>query len=253
MRCRRSKQFPEMRGLAFFGSYGKTVTEETVTVPIDSGIDFSLDNTNAEVPNLPANEYQASKLLLGVMGSTVTVTAPEDVNSHTICFILIYYKTEDRRGTIGIIGHPFTNRRSASIEIRSVDESGVYFVVYISPYVDADKETLKKATITYTRPVFNAIKTEDGKSFAEEQEGVACSLTQRLSVIKGELFYQINTGLPLFDKGTTSTTFDAWIVQTVMSHPDVKSITSFSSYTENHSYHCGFVALTKYGEIEVTI
>ena len=50
----------------------------------------------------------------------------------------------------------------------------------------------------------NAIKYgEDGVSFAKDEEGVAQSLTQRLSVIRGELWYNVLYGIPLFDKMKT--------------------------------------------------
>lgn len=90
-------------------------------------------------------------------------------------------------------------------------------------------------------------------SFVSEQQSVISSLTQRLSVIRSELWYNVSYGLPLFDKVKNKIAIDATIAQIVESHPDVLSVSSFDSKIEGKSYHCKFQAETKYGSIELSI
>lgn len=91
-------------------------------------------------------------------------------------------------------------------------------------------------------------------NYAEKQEGVATSLQQRLSVLKGELWYQVNYGLPLFDKNKSKTILDSYIASIIMAHPDIVSILEFNSEkNDNHVYSCWFRVLTTYGEMEMSI
>lgn len=96
----------------------------------------------------------------------------------------------------------------------------------------------------------NSIKSSN---FSEKQQGVADSLTQRLSVIKGELWYNVNHGVPLLEKLQRKQLLDASIVTIVNSHPDVKEILSFSSKIVNGSYSFDMTILSIYGEINVNM
>lgn len=73
-------------------------------------------------------------------------------------------------------------------------------------------------------------------SYSEDTDAVVDSLMQRLSVLKGELWYQINFGLPLTEKVRGTTLFDMVIMDIITSHPGVASLTSFSSNIKNHTY-----------------
>lgn len=90
-------------------------------------------------------------------------------------------------------------------------------------------------------------------NYLSRQAGLASSLTQRLSVIRGELWYAINAGLPLADKITSKGIIDAKIAEIVSKHPDVKSISEFKSTTDKHSYSCTFKVNTLYGELVLTV
>lgn len=79
-------------------------------------------------------------------------------------------------------------------------------------------------------------KITDVQNYSTETQGVIDSLTQRLSLIKGELWYQINAGLPLMEGYTSTTIFDAIIVSTIAEHPGVNKIISFNSKIEKHTY-----------------
>ena len=106
-------------------------------------------------------------------------------------------------------------------------------------------------------------KNEDGtakfydntkhNNFSDKQEGVADSLTQRLSVIKGELWYNISYGLPLFEKQKSKVAIDSFIGSTITTHPDVTSIESFKSQVIDKNYTCTIVINTVYGQINLEI
>lgn len=90
-------------------------------------------------------------------------------------------------------------------------------------------------------------------NYANELEGVIDSLIQRLSVIKNELWYDYDTGIPLIDKVKSKATIDAYVAETVLSHPDVLAIEGFASEMVKSKYSCFFIARTVYGKAEVSL
>ncbi len=82
-----------------------------------------------------------------------------------------------------------------------------------------------------------AVSIKDTENYAEKQEGVACGLIQRISVIKGELWWMINYGLPLLDKIRNKAIFDSVLINIILKHPDVKNIISLNSHVVNHEYY----------------
>lgn len=102
---------------------------------------------------------------------------------------------------------------------------------------------------------FNKVNKETKleSSFSEKQQSVVDSLTQRLSVIKSELWYNVTYGLPLFDKVKNKIAMDGAVVTIVNSHPDIISITSFESTVVNRKYSCKFQAITKFGNVQVIL
>lgn len=104
----------------------------------------------------------------------------------------------------------------------------------------------------------SAGKTAEGRSklalnFADKQEGVANSLTQRLSVIAGELWYNVSYGLPLLEKVDSKTAIDATVSEIVLSHPDVTDISEFSSEISGTKYSARVTVETVFGDLELTI
>lgn len=106
-----------------------------------------------------------------------------------------------------------------------------------------------------TAKFFNANDKHD--NYASEAEGVAMSLTQRLNVLQGELWYNINSGIPLWDKHKNTTILDTYITSTILSHPEVKNIIEFSSeliHSSNQkqlTYFAKTKILTNYGELTI--
>lgn len=86
-------------------------------------------------------------------------------------------------------------------------------------YTDEDG---KKRTLFYN-------ENDKHDNYAEGVEGVQSSLIQRLSIIRGELWYQVNYGLPLLDKIKNKSVMDASILEIITNHPQVKSVSSYIS------------------------
>ena len=96
-------------------------------------------------------------------------------------------------------------------------------------------------------------ETNKHANYATGSGGVANSLRQRLSVLKHELWYDYNRGMPLPDKARSKAIIDAYIIQTILEHPDVIDIEGFESEQERNNYTCYFVVNTIYGQIELGI
>ncbi len=90
-------------------------------------------------------------------------------------------------------------------------------------------------------------------NYSDNQEAVADSLTQRLSVIQKELWYATSYGLPLFEKTRSKATVDATVADIIMQHPDVVSILSFSSEVVNHKYSCSVSIQSTFGVVDVNL
>lgn len=96
----------------------------------------------------------------------------------------------------------------------------------------------------------NEYDTHD--NFSSEKEMVADSLTQYLSVIKGEIWYAINYGLPLIDN-LSKIEMDVEVADIVMSHPYVENIDLFESTLDKLHYSCHMTLKTTFGELELSV
>lgn len=102
-----------------------------------------------------------------------------------------------------------------------------------------------------TAKFYNSKNKHD--NYADNQESVVNSLQQRLSVIRGELWYNVQYGLPILDKVKSKTMMDSSVITIVSSHPDVVDITEFNSKIINNIYFCDVFINTRYGVIAVSI
>lgn len=100
-----------------------------------------------------------------------------------------------------------------------------------------------------------ALKWKDGTtSFATNQEGISTLLTQRLSVIRTELWNNIKFGLPLLDKVSSKEVIDSHVLEIISTTQDVKRVLSFESTLSNsYSYSCSVIVESTYGVVEVTL
>lgn len=101
-----------------------------------------------------------------------------------------------------------------------------------------------------TKAVFQD-ETNKHANYATNVEGVTNSLRQRLSVLKNELWYDYNRGMPLPDKVRNKAIIDAYVIQTILEHPDVIDIEGFESEQERNMYSCYIVVNTIYGQVEL--
>lgn len=91
-------------------------------------------------------------------------------------------------------------------------------------------------------------------NISTEQEGVADSLTQRLSVIEGELWYSITEGLPLLNKVKSKVELDATITEIIFGHPDVLEISTLESQiNDKREYSAKIEVETSYGEVTINV
>ena len=86
------------------------------------------------------------------------------------------------------------------------------------------------------------------ENYSEEQKGVRDSLVQRLSIIKGELWYKASYGLPLTEKVKNKGIYDSIIISIITSHPDVVNISYYNSVVENKTYYLDFIVYTIYNQ-----
>lgn len=93
----------------------------------------------------------------------------------------------------------------------------------------------------------------DGDSYDKEEKAVASSLTQRLSVLRTELWFAVEFGLPLLEKLKTKLEVDIAVAEIVEEHPDVVNISEFISEIRGNTYTCNLIINTKYGELELQI
>lgn len=96
---------------------------------------------------------------------------------------------------------------------------------------------------------FNSNDIHD--NFSENQEYTADLLTQKLSNIKNELWWNITFGLPLTDKLTSRIEIDAEIGQIILAEDSVTDILNFESTFNDHMYSAKIKILTKFGEINL--
>lgn len=90
-------------------------------------------------------------------------------------------------------------------------------------------------------------------NYATDNEGVVDSLRQRLSILKHELWYDYENGMPLIDKVRSKSIIDAYIIQKILEHPDVIEVEGFESEQDKHMYSCYMIVNTIYGQIELGI
>lgn len=88
------------------------------------------------------------------------------------------------------------------------------------------------------------------ENYSTEQKGVRDSLIQRLSVIKGELWYKASYGLPLMEKIKNKGIYDTIIINIITTHPDVVNIVSYTSYVDEatRKYVFDFIVYTIFNE-----
>lgn len=99
----------------------------------------------------------------------------------------------------------------------------------------------------------NGLSKKVNNNFSENKDYVRDSLTQKLSVIEGELWYNIMYGLPLISKVHSKSILDMSIANIILAHEDVSDILSFESSIKSHKYIANITIKTNYGNILLNI
>lgn len=94
---------------------------------------------------------------------------------------------------------------------------------------------------------------ENKENFSTNQQGVCDSLTQRLSILRNELWYDASYGLPLFDKIKSKIVLDSYIMTAIKEHPDVIEINNFNSKVIDNKYSCEMNITSTFGDISLSI
>lgn len=99
---------------------------------------------------------------------------------------------------------------------------------------------------------------EDGTAkkadnYVEDAEAIRTSLIQRLSIIKGELWYNVLFGQPLFDKNKTKVPFDSFVLTEIKKTSGVIDVLEFESKVDRNVYYCNALIQSQYGKIELNI
>lgn len=119
--------------------------------------------------------------------------------------------------------------------------------------INMDVITILNTETQYEKQAIFYNKDDKHDNYASEKEAVRDSLMQRLSVIKNELWYDFNYGVPLVDQVRDKSIIDAWIIREISRHPDVNMIIGFESEVVKHEYGCFFIVDTVYGIMKLGI
>lgn len=90
-------------------------------------------------------------------------------------------------------------------------------------------------------------------SYSSGKQAIADSLTQRLNILKGELWFNTQYGLPLFDNNKSKGVIDSYVISIINTVPGVESIISIDSVKDKHNYYANIKIMSEYGEITVEI
>ena len=115
----------------------------------------------------------------------------------------------------------------------------------------SNNSVASESTIVGKRKTIFQSEMSKHDNYATGTEGVENSLRQRLSVLKHELWYDYGNGMPITDKVRKKAIVDAYVIQTVLNHPDVIEIEGFESEQTGHQYSCYLIVNTVYGKIEL--
>ena len=123
-----------------------------------------------------------------------------------------------------------------------IEDNGTKNIVWFGSYGKNSDGTAKKIS-----------NQQVESNFSINENAVADSLTEKLHVIKGELWHAIQFGLPLLDKVKSKALIDTTVAQIVSEQTNVIGITSFTSSIINKEYKCNMIIKTIFGDVNVLI
>lgn len=226
MRCRRVKTWideneKQHRDIVWFGSYGKNILANAQEIVLTS------DQTLVEGTVTNQTYYLSFKNL--------SVTN------------ILFYDSENNvisRYTANEIGiHSLKGILKAPVSKIEIT------------YSDYDSSTSIKLVFKEyaVAKFYNKNNKSLDDNFSFDQEGIKDSLTQKISTLRKELWYNVNYGMPIVNKERSKLAIDSFIATVVESHPDVIRIENFSSKITNRQYSCYMTIVSKYGNLTIEV
>ena len=123
-----------------------------------------------------------------------------------------------------------------------IEDNGTKNIVWFGSYGKNPDGTAKKIS-----------NQQVESNFSIDAKAVADSLTEKLHVMRGELWHAIQFGLPLLDKVKSKALIDTTVAQIVSEQSNVVEILSFSSQVINKEYKCDISVMTKFGNIKISL
>lgn len=91
----------------------------------------------------------------------------------------------------------------------------------------------------------------EAHNYESDVLGLISNLNMELSLLEGELWWDIYNGMPLLQKNRSKGIIDSYIIQELTSYGEIKEILKFNSKIENHSYKCELVVRSIYGNLKI--
>lgn len=238
MKCRRIVIDEEgNRHIVWFGSYGCTPIEESTSTR-----KTTLCNSNDTTYTITLNDIDTSQPLSISTSERVTTTVSiYGIDNNGVRSLLAEF-TSRVIAEDSSLQYLVNNSNIKTVEILYYHNTGTTYV-YVDYYAIL--------TSKYNAKFFNIDNIHD--NYSDRQQGIVDSLTQRLSVIKGELWYNTSYGVPLFDKTKSKGIIDAYVISIILQHPNVVRIENFKSEVKNHNYFCNVDIISEYGIVHMTI
>lgn len=231
MICRGLKKEDDNHTVVWFNSYGTNIIYPQQGIGLEDVASGTIITPSELTGNGQRIKIQGT--LVGYSNYTITLTFP----STTI--------TITGRGS-KVNGYLVLPDRLESMEFdNAYNTLNITFFKYAlsKKYKTPDLEDAKDPY--YAKKVY--LSYDEGLKSTED------SLIQRLSILKGELWYDINSGLPLLEKVKSKHLIDTTILSIVTNHPDVVRIINFRSTIEKHDYHCTIDVQSKYGTLNIIV
>lgn len=176
---------------------------------------------------------------------------------------MICRKIEDYKGTDGILRHNMVFFGVKGVYEETLTEDYITPEGYIykkgekvrrSVFIDngASEYLIADENYITSNVGMVSVRGKPTTSYANGVDGVCQSLMQRLTLVQGELKHYMRTGFPLLAKNNSKQVLDAYLVQVILCHPDVKDIISLESKVKGHDYIADISVNTIYGKVAFT-
>lgn len=242
--------------IVWFGSVGVTKQDEIVE--------------EVAVYSITRENFLCNEFPIAVCGIT-SVTYDDAENPSYITSITI--KSTYKRSKNQIANFKVDGIGSIKYLFQEVDENDTVVSNLFSGYIDNNIDINMAFTMSDTNYILLTLSELDGTNtkinelslqylpkaglkigannyIINNQEMVAKSLIPRLSILKNELYYNLNYGLSLLDKIRDKAIIDMEIIDIINNHPAVVKINNFNSNINNKTRTYAFTAdiLTVYNE-----